>query len=135
MRSDLITKPSQFIILILLFNFQLFLQIRKLEDQLRQTQAAKDELENGQKELQSMMKQLEESKNMEHQERSRLEDEIRQKQNEVHSIYEQVRNLQMYFIRSFILLTQRIEHDKMFLFFYNKCSAKFSSSLKCFIEK
>ena len=65
-------------------------QIRKLEDQLRQTQAAKDELENGQKELQAMMKQLEESKNMEHQERERLEDEIRAKQNEVHSIYEQV---------------------------------------------
>lgn len=92
MLSDLITNPLQVIILILLFNFQPFLQIRKLEDQLRQTQAAKDELENGQKELQSMMKQLEESKNMEHQERSRLEDEIRQKQNEVHSIYEQVRN-------------------------------------------
>ena len=65
-------------------------QIRRLEDQLRQTQAAKDELENGQKELQAMMKQLEESKNMEYQERARLEEEIRAKQNEVQSIYEQV---------------------------------------------
>ncbi len=66
-------------------------QIRRLEDQLRQTQAAKDELENGQKELQAMMKQLEESKNMEYQERARLEEEIRAKQNEVQAIYEQVR--------------------------------------------
>jgi len=67
-------------------------QIRRLEDQLRQTQAAKDELENGQKELQAMMKQLEESKNMEYQERARLEEEIMAKQNEVQAIYEQVRN-------------------------------------------
>lgn len=67
-------------------------QIRRLEDQLRQTQAAKDELENGQKELQAMMKQLEESKNMEYQERARLEEEIMAKQNEVQAIYEQVQN-------------------------------------------
>ncbi|TRY74465.1 hypothetical protein TCAL_08314 [Tigriopus californicus] len=64
-------------------------QIRRLEDQLRETQAAKDDLENSQRELQDMMKRLEESKNLEAEERARLEDEIRTKQHEVSSIYEQ----------------------------------------------
>ena len=48
-------------------------QIRRLEDQLRTTQAAKDKLELGQKELQAMMKQLEESKSLENQERERAD--------------------------------------------------------------
>jgi len=39
-----------------------------------------------------MIKQLEDSKNMEAEERARLEDEIRVKQHEVQSIYDQVSN-------------------------------------------
>ncbi|XP_063237598.1 moesin/ezrin/radixin homolog 1 isoform X3 [Bacillus rossius redtenbacheri] len=57
--------------------------IRRLEEQLRQLQAAKDELEERQKELQAMMERLEASKNMEAAERAKLEDEIRTKQEEV----------------------------------------------------
>lgn len=65
-------------------------QIKRLEIQLRETQEAKDELESGQKELQAMMIRLEESKNLEAEERQRLEDEIRQKQEEVSTIQDQV---------------------------------------------
>ena len=57
--------------------------IRKLEDQLRETQVAKDELEKQQRELHEMMQRLEESKNLEAEERARLESEIYQKRNEV----------------------------------------------------
>ena len=39
--------------------------IKRLEDQLRETQEAKDELETQQRELQAMMTRLEESKNLE----------------------------------------------------------------------
>ena len=42
-------------------------------------------------ELQEMMQRLEESKNMEAEERARLEDEIKMKQEEVSHIYQQVR--------------------------------------------
>ena len=65
-------------------------QIRRLEDTLRETQAAKEELESGQTGLQAMMRRLEESKNLEAEERQRLEDEISRKQEEVQSIHDQV---------------------------------------------
>jgi len=65
-------------------------QIRKLEEKLTQTQAAKDELEAGQNAIKGMIKQLEDSKNMEAEERARLEDEIRVKQHEVQFISDQV---------------------------------------------
>ena len=46
-------------------------------------QVAKDELEKQQRELHEMMQRLEESKNLEAEERARLEEEILQKKNEV----------------------------------------------------
>merc|ERR1719208_493266 len=49
--------------------------IKKLEDQLRETQVAKEELLQQQQELHEMMKRLEESKNLEAEERARLEEE------------------------------------------------------------
>jgi len=64
--------------------------IKRLEDQLRETQEAKDELETQQRELQAMMTRLEESKNLEAEERLRLEAEIQNKQQEVSEIYETV---------------------------------------------
>jgi len=64
--------------------------IKRLEDQLRETQEAKDELETQQRELQAMMTRLEESKNLEAEERNRLEAEIQNKQQEVSEIYETV---------------------------------------------
>lgn len=64
--------------------------IRRLEEQLKQLQAAKDELEARQKELQAMMERLEESKNMEAAERAKLEEEIRAKQDEVQRIQSEV---------------------------------------------
>ena len=56
----------------------------------RDTQAAKDELEKGREELQDMMERLRESKDMEAEERQRLEDEIRSKHEEVQVIQNQV---------------------------------------------
>lgn len=53
-------------------------------------QAAKDELEVRQNELQMMMERLEESKNMEAAERAKLEDEIKDKQTEVERIKTEV---------------------------------------------
>merc|ERR1712192_193108 len=50
--------------------------IRKLEEQLKETQVAKDELVAQQQELHEMMIRLEESKTMEAEERARLEEEI-----------------------------------------------------------
>lgn len=64
--------------------------IRRLEEQLNQIKAAKDELEVRQNELQMMMERLEESKNLEAAERVKLEDEIRSKQQEVQRIKEEV---------------------------------------------
>ncbi|KAL1459573.1 hypothetical protein WDU94_011542 [Cyamophila willieti] len=64
--------------------------IRRLEEQLKQLQAAKEELETRQTELQAMMERLEESKNMEAAERAKLEDEIRNKQEEVQRIQTEV---------------------------------------------
>lgn len=64
--------------------------IRRLEEQLKQLQAAKEELEARQNELTAMMARLEESKNMEAAERAKLEDEIRAKQEEVSRIQETV---------------------------------------------
>ena len=46
-------------------------------------QVAKDELEKQQRELHEMMQRLEESKNLEAEERHRLEEEILAKKNEV----------------------------------------------------
>lgn len=57
--------------------------IRRLVEQLKQLQAAKEELEARQNELQSMMERLEESKNMEAAERAKLEEEIQTRQEEV----------------------------------------------------
>ena len=54
-----------------------------MEDQLRETQVAKDELERQQRELQEMMERLEASKNLEAEERARLEEEIYRKRDEV----------------------------------------------------
>jgi len=67
-------------------------KIRKLEELLRDTQAAKDELEKGREELQDMMERLRESKDMEAEERQRLEDEIRSKHEEVTVIQNQVQS-------------------------------------------
>jgi len=65
-------------------------QIKRLEDQLRETQLSKEELESSQNELKEMMVRLEQSKNMEAEERQRLEDEINAKQEEVSTIQSQV---------------------------------------------
>jgi len=65
--------------------------IKKLEDQLRETQVAKEELLQQQQELHEMMKRLEESKNLEAEERARLEDEINNKKNEVEDIVAEVK--------------------------------------------
>merc|ERR1712045_933041 len=67
-------------------------QIRRLVDQLRETQAAKEELEVGQRELHEMMTRLEQSKNLESEERARLEAEIAEKAEEVSTIHNQVQN-------------------------------------------
>jgi radixin len=64
--------------------------IRRLEDQLRETKVAKDELEKQQSELHDMMTRLEESKNLEAEERARLEHEIMSKKSEVDDISSQV---------------------------------------------
>lgn len=64
--------------------------IRRLEEQLKQLQAAKDEHEKKQMELQEMMMRLEETKNMEAAERQKLEEEIQAKQEEVMRIQEEV---------------------------------------------
>jgi len=67
-------------------------KIRKLEELLKDTQAAKDDLENGRQELQEMMAQLAESKSMEAEERQRLEEEIQVKHDEVTLIQNQVQS-------------------------------------------
>jgi peptidoglycan hydrolase CwlO-like protein len=64
--------------------------IRRLEEQLKQLQLSKDELETRQNELQEMLTRLEESKHMEAAERQKLEDEINAKQIEVAKIQEEV---------------------------------------------
>lgn len=64
--------------------------IRRLEQQLKELQAAKDDLENRQKELQAMLQRLEDAKNMESAERNKLEEEIKAKQVEVQRIQEEV---------------------------------------------
>jgi len=66
-------------------------KIRKLEDQLRETQVAKEELVQQQQELHEMMKRLEESKNLEAEERARLEEEIHTKKTEVDDIVAEVK--------------------------------------------
>lgn len=64
--------------------------IKRLEEQLRDMALAKEDLESKQNELKNLMVQLEESKNMEHQERQKLEEEIRAKQEEVSMIQVEV---------------------------------------------
>ncbi|XP_046739635.1 moesin/ezrin/radixin homolog 1 isoform X1 [Diprion similis] len=64
--------------------------IRRLEEQLKQLQAAKEELEDRQKELTVMMEKLERSQEMELAERMKLEQEIRAKQEEVQRIQSEV---------------------------------------------
>jgi len=64
--------------------------IRKLEEQLKETQVAKDELVAQQQELHEMMIRLEESKTMEAEERARLEEEINSKRSEVEDILTEV---------------------------------------------
>jgi len=65
--------------------------IRKLEDQLRETQVAKEELLQQQNELKEMMTRLEEDKHLEAEERARLEDEISSKRTEVDDIVAEVK--------------------------------------------
>jgi len=65
--------------------------IKKLEDQLRETQVAKDELMQQQNELREMMNRLEEDKNLEAEERARLEEEINSKKDEVNDIVAEVK--------------------------------------------
>jgi len=65
--------------------------IKKLEDQLRETQVAKEELMQQQNELRDMMTRLEEDKNLEAEERARLEEEINSKKNEVDDIVAEVK--------------------------------------------
>ncbi|KAH8237624.1 hypothetical protein KR038_003338 [Drosophila bunnanda] len=60
--------------------------IRRLEEQLKQLQAAKDELQLHQKELQGMLLCLEEAKHLEATEKAKLEEEIMAKQMEVQRI-------------------------------------------------
>ena len=57
--------------------------IRRLEEKLSEMALAKEELEKGQSEYLEMVKQLEESKNMEAEERARLEEEMHAKREEV----------------------------------------------------
>merc|ERR1719268_379637 len=64
--------------------------IKKLEEQLRETQVAKEELVQQQQELHEMMIRLEESKNLEAEERARLEEEINSKRVEVEEIVSEV---------------------------------------------
>merc|ERR1712241_173301 len=64
--------------------------IRKLEEQLKETQVAKDELVAQQQELHEMMIRLEESKNLEAEERAGLEEEINSKRSEVEEIVSEV---------------------------------------------
>lgn len=64
--------------------------IRRLEEQLKQLQVAKDELEARQNELQVMLNRLEDSKNLEAAERAKLEEEIMAKQSEVQLIQDEV---------------------------------------------
>merc|ERR1712130_593503 len=66
-------------------------KIRKLEELLRDTQAAKEELLQQQNELKEMMTRLEEDKNLESEERQRLEDEINSKKTEVEDIVAEVK--------------------------------------------
>jgi len=65
--------------------------IKKLEDQLRETQVAKEELMSQQNELREMMTRLEDDKNLEAEERQRLEDEINNKKGEVEDIVAEVK--------------------------------------------
>ncbi|KAH8237726.1 hypothetical protein KR038_009257 [Drosophila bunnanda] len=60
--------------------------IRRLEEQLKQLQAAKDELQLHQKELQGMLLCLEEAKHLEATDKAKLEEEIMAKQMEVQRI-------------------------------------------------
>lgn len=60
--------------------------IRRLEEQLRQVQAAKQEYEVKQLELQKMMERLQDEKHMEADAKARLEQEIKSKAEEVESI-------------------------------------------------
>ena len=67
-----------------------------------------------------MMQRLEESKNMEAEERARLEDEIRMKQEEVSTIYQQVRIPEIYItlVASYddMLLLNPKKFDMIFIF-------------------
>jgi len=63
--------------------------IKRLEEQLRELREAKENLESQQEELKELMQKLEEAKNLEAEERHRMEDEIKVKQDEI----EEVRNI------------------------------------------
>ena len=60
--------------------------IKKLEEQLKENQVAKEEMVQKQAQLQEMIRMVEESKNHEAKERARLEKEIHSKKNEVDKI-------------------------------------------------
>ena len=65
------------------------------------------------------MQRLEESKNMEAEERARLEDEIRMKQEEVSTIYQQVcipEIIYHFLVASYMLLLNPKKFDMIFIF-------------------
>lgn len=64
--------------------------IKKLEEQLKQMQFAKEDLEIKQNELKAMMEHLEESKHLELEEKQKLENAIQRKQEEVMMMKEEV---------------------------------------------
>lgn len=64
--------------------------IKKLEEQLKQMQFAKEDLEIKQNELKEMMQHLEESKHLELEEKQKLENAIQRKQEEVMMMKEEV---------------------------------------------
>ena len=57
--------------------------IRKLEEQLKELREAKEDLETQQQELKEMMEKLNEAKNLEAEERHKMEEEIKAKQEEI----------------------------------------------------
>jgi len=61
-------------------------KIRLLEEQLRSISETKEELEKQQEELKAMMVELESTKNLEAAERTRMEEEIKLKQDEIENI-------------------------------------------------
>jgi hypothetical protein len=87
--------------------------IRKLEDRLKQMQIAKDSLEAKQSELTVMMKQLEESKYLEQEEKTRLEEAILLKQDEVQTmrVEVQTKDEEMRRMQSEVEVARKVQND------------------------